>query len=169
MHRSTSRAWPCCALLLTFVLTALLPPLVAQESAAGEIDERQLRADLQQAIEQRRHELLPEYNRRVREHGRAEADAWLRTEAERLGRRDGERIRRAHERGRYATEGSAATASAAGREKTRERTDVGAEADDDRRGRKSCARMVTRQRMVPSMSGGAMQMIMVTECVPESD
>lgn len=35
-----------------------------------------------------------------------------------------------------------------------------------RRGDRSCARLVTRTRSVASVSGGAMQMIMVTECVP---
>lgn len=35
-----------------------------------------------------------------------------------------------------------------------------------RRGDRSCARIVTRTRSVASVSGGPMQMIMVTECVP---
>lgn len=41
-----------------------------------------------------------------------------------------------------------------------------APAERHKRGDPACASLVTRTRNVASVSGGAMQMIMVTECVP---
>ena len=56
-------------------------------------DESAMKADIQRMIERRRRELLPEYERRVRNDGRASADDWLRRVAHELGRRDGAEIR----------------------------------------------------------------------------
>lgn len=152
-------SWPCRIALLA----VMFAPMQLAAQVAGGIDERQLRADMQQAIDQRRRELLPEYQRRVRDDGRPSADAWLRVEAERLGRRDGERIRREHERGSYAVDGARGrpVQPRAGTSATQQPAELGGKRDG-----RSCARMVTRQRSVPSVSGGPMQMIMVTECVP---
>lgn len=157
-------SWLCRIALLAVLLVPM--QLVAQVS--GGIDERQLRADMQQAIDQRRRELLPEYQRRVRDDGRPSADAWLRIEAEQLGRRDGERIRHEHERGSYAVDGARdrPVQPRAGTTATRQPAELGGERAGGKRDGRSCARMVTRQRNVPSVSGGPMQMIMVTECVP---
>lgn len=148
---------------LTCLAASSPSPALAQTGTRSAIDEQALRQDMQRAIDQRRRELLPEYQRRVRTDGRASADAWLRATAERLGREDGERMRRRHEAGAYAA--NAATAD----HESRTRAAPAARSGDPRRKGKdpACARMVTRQRNVPSVSGGPMQMIMVTECVPE--
>lgn len=92
-----------CAVLLLAMPVAL--PVDAQEAAADAderaLDEQALRADMQRMIERRRRELLPEYERRVRSEGRERADAWLREQAQALGREDGAEVRRRHARGRY--------------------------------------------------------------------
>lgn len=163
MFVSTSRSLmlvSAVALAGAFVIASL--PASAQTQGRAAVNEQALRQDMQRAIDQRRRELLPEYQRRVRTDGRSSADAWLRNTAERMGREDGERVRRRHDAGAYA----AATPGAA--RVSGERT----QAQSDRTSRSAkgrdpeCARMVTRQRNVPSVSGGPMQMIMVTECVP---
>lgn len=129
---------------------------------ATQVDQQALRADIQRSIERRRRELLPEYERRVRTDGRASADDWLRARAAELGRRDGEAIRRGHQRGNYDADarnagGGTVRGTGAG--------DTDAQARH-RRGDPSCARLVTRNRAVANVSGGPMQMIMVTECLP---
>lgn len=55
--------------------------------------ETAMRAEMRRMFEQRRRELLPQYERRVRLDGRANADAWLKQVATEMGRRDGEAIR----------------------------------------------------------------------------
>lgn len=69
--------------------------------AAGQraLEQAEVEADLRRMIAQRRRELLPEYEHRVRRDGKASADDWLRARATELGRRDGESIRRKHGRG----------------------------------------------------------------------
>ncbi|MDH5834475.1 hypothetical protein [Luteimonas kalidii] len=149
-----------CAIALSGALLAYPATGQAQDRGQAAIDEQALRQDMQRAIDQRRRELLPEYQRRVRTEGRANADAWLRATAERLGREDGERVRRRHASGAYA----APVAADAPRQPAQGTAPV-----RDGKGKgtdPACARMVTRQRNVPSVSGGPMQMIMVTECVP---
>ena len=105
-----------------------------------------LPAEARRSLAQHRRELRPEYERRVRRDGRPAADAWLRATAERLGRREGQAMQRPNA-GAAGGPPAAAPAKAPG---------------GDRR----CARMVTRHRHVANLSGGPMQMIMVTECVP---
>lgn len=144
-----------CAMLAVPALAPAAPLAVGAQDAA--IDERALRADMQRMIEQRRRELLPEYERRVRSDGKASADDWLRKRAEELGRRDGATIRRKYDGSRSGARETAPAPSAAAGE------DAGAR---QKRGDRSCAHVVTRQQAVPSLSGGAMEMIMVTECVP---
>ena len=153
-----------CAIALAVASMLASPPVAAQASQRGAIDEQALRQDMQRAIGRRRSELLPEYQRRVREDGRASADAWLRATAERLGREDGQQVRRNHDSGKY----DAASRGTAGASATGDRLGAGGKAADGKRKDPACARMVTRQRNVPSVSGGPMQMIMVTECVPAS-
>ena len=153
-----------CAIALAAASMLASPPVAAQASQRGAIDEQALRQDMQRAIDRRRRELLPEYQRRVREDGRANADAWLRATAERLGREDGERVRRNHDSGKY----DAASRNMADMPAAGDRRGTGKKAADGKRKDPACARMVTRQRNVPSVSGGPMQMIMVTECVPAS-
>lgn len=158
-----------CAGALLLAALCASPAARAQSSAEG-IDQARMRADMQRMVDQRRRELLPEYQRRVQAEGRASADAWLRAEATRLGRRDGEQVRRNHEQGRYAQAGRGpATAAAPARDAAiapPARRPEATPSPAARPGTRSCARMVTRQRSVPSVSGGPMQMIMVTECVP---
>src|SRR5690606_25916827 len=84
-----------CAMLAVPALASAAPLAGGAQDAA--IDERALRADMQRMIEQRRRELLPEYERRVRSDGKASADDWLRQRAEELGRRDGATIRRKYD------------------------------------------------------------------------
>ncbi len=152
-----------CAIALAAASMLAPPPVAAQASQRGAIDEQALRQDMQRAIDRRRSELLPEYQRRVREDGKASADAWLRATAERLGREDGQQVRRDHDRGKY----DAASRGTAGASATGDRRAAGGKAAGKGKD-PACARMVTRQRNVPSVSGGPMQMIMVTECVPAS-
>ncbi|WP_158636539.1 hypothetical protein [Luteimonas marina] len=84
-----------CAMLVVPALAPAAPLAGGAQDAA--IDEQALRADMQRMIEQRRRELLPEYERRVRRDGKASADDWLRKRAEELGRRDGATIRRKYD------------------------------------------------------------------------
>ena len=60
---------------------------------AGEIDQAALERDMRRMIDQRRAQLLPEYERRVRSDGQASADRWLREVATEMGRRDGAQVR----------------------------------------------------------------------------
>ena len=152
-----------CAIALAAASMLAPPPVAAQASQRGALDEQALRQDMQRAIDRRRGELLPEYERRVREDGRASADAWLRATAERLGREDGQQVRRNHDGGKY----DAAPRGTTGASATGDRRAAGGKAAGKRKD-PACARMVTRQRNGPSVSGGPMQMIMVTECVPAS-
>lgn len=169
--------WPIKHVLLScagaLLLCALCASPAAQaQSGADGIDQARMRADMQRMVDQRRRELLPEYQRRVQAEGRTSADAWLRAEATRLGKRDGEQVRRNHELGRYAQAGrEPATAASSARDASiapavRRKEAATASPAASRPGTRACARMVTRQRSVPSVSGGPMQMIMVTECVP---
>lgn len=64
---------------------------IRQDGARNQ--ETAMRAEMRRMFEQRRHELLPQYERRVRLDGRANADAWLKQVATEMGRRDGEAIR----------------------------------------------------------------------------
>ena len=60
---------------------------------AGAVDEVALKQEMRRMIDRRRAELLPEYERRVRNEGRPSADRWLRQVATEMGRRDGAQIR----------------------------------------------------------------------------
>ena len=60
---------------------------------AGAIDQAALESDMRRMIDQRRAQLLPEYERRVRDDGRHSADRWLREVATEMGRRDGAQVR----------------------------------------------------------------------------
>ncbi|WP_202845414.1 hypothetical protein [Luteimonas saliphila] len=66
---------------------------LAHAPAHRPIDEAAMEADMRRMIDQRRRELLPEYERRVRSDGRPSADRWLRQVATEMGRRDGAAIR----------------------------------------------------------------------------
>ena len=68
--------------------------------AGGGVDEVALRQEMREVIRRHKRELLPEYERRVREDGQASADAWLRARVHALGRQEGERIR-----GKYGEQG----------------------------------------------------------------
>lgn len=57
------------------------------------LDEVAIKAELKRMVEQRKRELRPEYERRVREDGKPSADRWLRETAAEMGRRDGAEIR----------------------------------------------------------------------------
>ncbi|HEY4530414.1 MAG TPA: hypothetical protein VIG97_08845 [Luteimonas sp.] len=102
MERSgfvVSRVW--ITGLLVIACTTLAPLAHGQEavhpsSAAGqprELDEAAIKAELRRMVEQRKRELRPEYERRVRTDGKASADRWLREAAAELGRRDGAEMR----------------------------------------------------------------------------
>lgn len=52
-----------------------------------------LEAEMRRKMDERRRELRPEYERRVRAEGRPSADRWLRQAAAELGRRDGAAMR----------------------------------------------------------------------------
>lgn len=137
------------AVALLVLAAVLSPPPAAGQ--AGDTD-----AARRQLMEQRARELFPEYQRRKRIDGKSSADAWLKATAAEVGRRDGETLRRTQER--QAAAGSAQRPASP-------TPAAGTSAPAQKAGRK-CARTRVAQRMVPSMSGGAMQMIMVTECVP---
>lgn len=57
------------------------------------LDEAAIKAELRRMVEQRKRELRPEYERRVRVDGKASADRWLRAAAAEAGRRDGAEMR----------------------------------------------------------------------------
>ena len=59
----------------------------------GGVDEVGLEQEMRRMVDRRRAELLPEYERRVRNEGRPSADRWLRQVATEMGRRDGARIK----------------------------------------------------------------------------
>lgn len=63
-------------------------PAAAVEGAAA--DRALLAHDMKRAMERRRAELRPEYERRVRHDGQESTDRWLRDVAAEMGRRDGE-------------------------------------------------------------------------------
>ncbi|MGJ4729968.1 hypothetical protein [Luteimonas sp. SDU101] len=65
----------------------------AAPRAGARVDQAALEQDLRRMIDRRRAELLPEYERRVRDDGRPSADRWLRQVATELGRRDGAQVR----------------------------------------------------------------------------
>lgn len=65
---------------------------LAHAPARTPVDEA-MEVEMRRMIDQRRRELLPEYERRVRSDGRPSADRWLRHVATDLGRRDGAAIR----------------------------------------------------------------------------
>lgn len=147
-------------LLLTLALTGG----EARAQTPEGVDQVRMRSDMQRMIEQRRRELLPEYQRRVRREGRASADTWLQAEAARLGRRDGERVRRDYERARDAEDATQLRATANRPVPAARQVSPTGQSGSPANTR-SCAKVVTRRRVVPSVSGGAMPMIMVTECV----
>ena len=155
-RRPSTLAFPV-AIALLAAGAMLAPPLAAQQlrsdgggSALAEADNRRL-------MEQRARELFPEYQRRKRNDGKASADAWLQAAANDMGRRDGAAARRTHEGPTTATGPARSPAAAA----------PAAQPSPQKHGNgRKCARTRIGQRMVPSMSGGPMQMIMVTECVP---
>lgn len=122
------------------------------------------RAALQQAMERRRQELRPEYERRLRSDGQASANAWLRAEAARLGRLDGQALRRPSTAAPDAAATAAANAQAAPA-RAADAADAG-KAATGTKGTRKCAQVRTRNRVVPSVNGGPMQMALVTECVP---
>ncbi|WP_133000974.1 hypothetical protein [Luteimonas arsenica] len=57
------------------------------------LDEATIKAEMKRMVEQRKRELRPEYERRVREDGKPSADRWLRETAAEMGRRDGAAMR----------------------------------------------------------------------------
>lgn len=61
--------------------------------AGAVIDQAALERDMRRMIDQRRAQLLPEYERRVRSDGQSSADRWLREVATEMGRRDGAQVR----------------------------------------------------------------------------
>lgn len=146
------------AIALLVVGAVLAPPLAAQQPRSDAGGSAPAEADKHRLMEQRARDLFPEYQRRKRADGKSSADAWLQATAADMGRRDGEASRRTQERQATAAQGSAQRPPAAA---------PAAEAARPKQGNeRKCARTRVGQRMVPSMSGGSMQMIMVTECVP---
>lgn len=95
-----SRAWIAALLAIAWNV-----PLATQahaqeparpENAAGQpqaLDEAAIKAELRRMVEQRKRELRPEYERRVRVDGKASADRWLREASAEMGRRDGAEMR----------------------------------------------------------------------------
>lgn len=65
----------------------------SSRQAGAAIDQAALESDMRGMIDRRRAQLLPEYERRVRDDGRSSADRWLREVATEMGRRDGAEIR----------------------------------------------------------------------------
>lgn len=92
---------------------------------------------------------------RVRSDGQASANAWLRAESDRLGRQEAEAIKRRH----------AGTIAPRADASDKRRTPRATAKTDD----KPWDRIVTRQRMIANLSGGPMQMVMVTECESAPD
>ena len=104
MDRSGPAVWRACSASLVIACGTLLAPQAqAQAQDAGRhraaatqrpaVDEIAIKAELRRMVEQRKRELRPEYERRVREDGKPSADRWLRETAAELGRRDGADIR----------------------------------------------------------------------------
>lgn len=114
-----------------------------------------MQAELQRAMERHRLALRPEYERRVRSDGQVSANAWLRAEADRLGRQEAEAIQRRH---------AGTTAPRANAPGKRQAPRTTAKTAD-----KPCDRIVTRQRVIANLSGGPMQLVMVTECESAAD
>lgn len=88
--------------LLMAACGALAAPAVHAQEAASQagtanppqaLDEAAIKAELKRMVEQRKRELRPEYERRVRADGKPSADRWLRETAAELGRRDGAAMR----------------------------------------------------------------------------
>lgn len=130
------RTWLAIALLAIAPLQ--LYPAAAQSAPPAETE-----AQRQARLEGYARQLAPVYQRRLREEGEASANEWLARRVKELGERDAER--------------------AAAQARRRDRRDAGVDADD---AGEPCAQTVVVQRLVPSLSGGAMEMMMVTECVP---
>lgn len=94
-----SRGWV--AGLLLMVACGTAPALAAQAvkpqagaaNTSQAVDEAAIKAELRRMVEQRKRELRPEYERRVRVDGKESADRWLRDAAAEMGRRDGARMR----------------------------------------------------------------------------
>lgn len=72
---------------------AVEPQTTRAANTSQAADEAEIKAELRRMVEQRKRELRPEYERRVREDGKPSADRWLRETARELGRRDGAEIR----------------------------------------------------------------------------
>lgn len=126
------------AIALFAAASLQLWPAVAQSAPPGETEaQRQLR------LEGYARQLAPGYQRRLRVDGEASANEWLARRVKELSDRDAER--------------AAAPA--------RRRDGQGVDGDADGK-REPCAKTVVVQRLVPNLSGGPMEMIMVTECVP---
>lgn len=122
-----------------FAAATLAPwPGVAQSALPSETE-----AEREARLEGYARQLAPGYQRRVRLDGEASANEWLARRVKELGERDAQRA-----------------ASPA-----RRRDGQGADGNADVK-REPCAKTVVVQRLVPSLSGGPMEMIMVTECVP---
>lgn len=103
MERSSfaaPRAW-IAGLLLVGCSALLAPQAHAQQTgeatgAASQpqaVDEAAVKAELRRMVEQRKRELRPEYERRLRVDGKASADRWLREAAAEAGRQDGAEMR----------------------------------------------------------------------------
>lgn len=89
-------------ILLMVVCGALLATAAHAQEATSQtntanhpqaLDEAAIKAELKRMVEQRKRELRPEYERRVREDGRPSADRWLRETAAEMGCRDGAAMR----------------------------------------------------------------------------
>ena len=120
-----------------------IAPLQLCTAAAQTAPPAETEAQRQTRLEGYARQLAPVYQRRLREEGEASANEWLARRVKVLGERDAQR----------------AVAGA------RRSESQGADVDADGH-RNPCAKTVVVQRLVPSLSGGAMEMIMVTECVP---
>lgn len=132
------RASTCLAIALCIIAPFPLYPAPAQAAPPTETE-----AQRQTRLEGYARQLAPAYQRRLREEGEASANEWLARRVKELGERDAQR--------------------AAAEARPRDRQDADGETGGDRN---PCAKTVVVQRLVPSLSGGAMEMIMVTECVP---
>lgn len=129
------------AIVLFAAATLALCPAVAQSVPPSETEEER-----QARLEGYARQLASGYQRRVRVDGEASANEWLVRRVKELGERDARR------------------AAAPGR-----RRDVqGANGDADGK-REPCQKTVVVRRLVPSLLGGPMEMIMVTEWVRPSE
>ena len=126
------------AIALFTAASMQLRAAVAQSAPPTETE-----AERQARLEGYARQLAPGYERRLRVDGEASANEWLARRVKELSERDARR--------------AAAPA--------RRRDGQGADGDADDK-REPCAKTVVVQRLVPSLSGGPMEMIMVTECVP---